>query len=262
LLVDVVAGCGGDLAALGGSLGQDRLAFARLHHVARRTAQQTAHRGEGAEHDPLVPQILDNVGVKAAIAARLLDRHVELDQRRSWRLAAQFAEGEHGHRTGVEHLTFVGERDADARRTAHDPAFAEAFGQDLDMAHAVQLRHDGGIGADRRGNRIERRLEIVSLVTQHNEVVRPAFAANADGLHLLSDVTLGALDDQAVPAKGGAAGWTNQEGDVSTGLLQAAAEIAADRAGAQDQDLHDPLLYITYSQGVLALLAGTGLHPL
>src|SRR5262249_52411797 len=132
----------------------------------------------------------------------------------------------------------------------------------VDMAHAVQLRHDGGVGADRRRNRIERRLEIVSLVTQHNEVVRPAFAATADGLHLLRDVTLGALDDEAVPAKRGAAGRTNQEGDVSTGLLQAAAEIAADRAGAQDQDLHEALLCVTYSQGVLALLAGTGLHPL
>jgi len=47
------------------------------------------------------------------------------------------------------------------------------------------------------------------------------------------------VDDlQAALAQRGCARGTHQEGDVASGLRQARAEIAAGRAGADDQDLH------------------------
>ena len=51
-----------DLAALLEDLGHDRLAVLGRHDVADRAAHRRAHRGDRAQHDPLVPEILVDVG--------------------------------------------------------------------------------------------------------------------------------------------------------------------------------------------------------
>jgi hypothetical protein len=106
------------------------------------------------------------------------------------------------------------------------------------MAHAVQQRHHRGVRADRRGDRLDRRVEVVGLAGQQHDVVGPAFGALQHRLHLLGDVALGALDHQAVALQRLAPRRTNQESDVGAALVQASADIAADRASAQNQDSH------------------------
>ena len=41
-------------------------------------AHQAAGRCQSAQHDPLVPEILDDVGVQAAVDARRLDGGIEI----------------------------------------------------------------------------------------------------------------------------------------------------------------------------------------
>ena len=81
--------------------------------------------------------------------------------------------------------------------------------------------------------------EVVALARQDDHVVRPALARLGHDLHRQHRVAaLRALHHQAVLAHRLGALLAQQEGDVDAGLVQARAPIAADRAGAQDQDLH------------------------
>src|SRR5258708_5575265 len=51
--------------------------------VADRAAHRRTHRGDRAQHDPLVPEILVDVGVEPALDAGLLARGIELVESRS-----------------------------------------------------------------------------------------------------------------------------------------------------------------------------------
>ena len=93
-------------------------------------------------------------------------------------------------------------------------------------------------GADRRRDRLDRRVEVVGLAGQHDDVVGPALAALGHDLDRHDGVALRALHDQAFLAHLLGALLAQQEGDVDAGLMQARTPIAADRAGAENQDLH------------------------
>ena len=82
-------------------------------------------------------------------------------------------------------------------------------------------------------------VEIVALAGQDHDVVRPTLARRCVTT-LTGTVAspLRALHHQPVlPHRLGAL-LAQQEGDVDAGLVQARAPVAADRTGAQNQDLH------------------------
>ena len=104
----------------------------------------------------------------------------------------------------------------------------------------------GAIDADRR-------VEVVGLAGEDDDVVGPALAALGHDLDRQHGVALGALDHQAVALDRLGALLAQQEGDVGARLMQAGAQIAADRAGAENQDLHVlALLWATQSASQVA----------
>ena len=80
--------------------------------------------------------------------------------------------------------------------------------------------------------------EVIGLAGKNDDVVRPAVAALGHDLDRQDGIALGALHHQAFLPDLGGARLAQQEGHVGAALVQARAEIAADRAGAEDQDLH------------------------
>ena len=164
-----------------------------------RAAHQAAHRGQRAQHDPLVPEILDDVLVHAAVDAGLLDRGIELDQRRRARGLPSRSPKEIAANGLVCRIAPSGDRATPTRArpptTFASPNFAAS-------TSIWRMPFSSGttvvFGADRRRDRLDRRVEIVGLAGQQHDVVRPALGAAQHRLHLLGDVALGALDHQAV----------------------------------------------------------------
>jgi hypothetical protein len=81
-------------------------------------------------------------------------------------------------------------------------------------------------------------VEIVGLAGQQHDVIRPALAPVQDRLHLLRDVAFGAPDHESVALQRFSARGPDEERHVGAALLQPATDVAADRAGAQDESLH------------------------
>ena len=239
LLAGIVAGGGRDLAALLDRLEHDRLAFVGLEDVARGAAHQAAGRGQRAQHDPLVPEILDDVGVQPAVDARLLDRGIELDQRGARRLAVALAEGDRGERAGVQDLALVVHGDADAGKAAHHLVRAELGVEHVDMAHAVQQRHDGRVrrrppARPRRSPSRGRRP--CRSASRRRTGRRRCALRTVFTFWVMSPLVL--LMTSPSRCSASLRAGAHEEGDVGAALVQPAADIAADRAGAEDQDFH------------------------
>ena len=94
-------------------------------------------------------------------------------------------------------------------------------------------------GADGRRERVRRRGKIVGLAAEKNEVERLAQSVRRDGRRVRQiGIAERAADDQPGLRQLRGAPRPHQEGHVAAGLQQPAAEIAADRAGADHEDTH------------------------
>ena len=144
----------------------------------------------------------------------------------------------HARGAAVQDLAVRPQHARDARQAAGDAGRAEARIERGEMGVAVQHRHDGRLRPDRRRDRRHGRVEVVGLAGQDHDVVGAALVAPRHHLDRHDGIALGALHHQAVAAHQLGALLAQQEGDVDAGLGQARAPVAADGAGAQNQDLH------------------------
>ena len=115
----------------------------------------------------------------------------------------------------------------------------EAFGEPIDVAHAVQERQNCRRWADRLGERRHRAVQVVSFAAHHHEVERSRQIFLQHGRWRGTvKVADGAANGQAVLRKLGRAARTNEKGHVATRLQQTPAEIAADCARSNNQNSH------------------------
>src|SRR5580704_7103169 len=113
----------------------------------------------------------------------------------------------------------------------------------LPAKHAVEQWQDGGIGANSGRKRIRRRLQIVSLAAEQDQIEWLAQRIGRYGGRLGQvHVAEAAGDDQTGFGELRGAPRPDQKRHVTARLQQATAEIAADGASADDESTHDKLL--------------------
>ena len=108
------------------------------------------------------------------------------------------------------------------------------------MRQAVEQRHNRRLRAHRRRDRFDCRVKVVGLAGEKNDVIDRRQRLGEHGVNVSGHWAQCALDAQAVVLKLRAACRAHEEGHVRTAFDHSSAEIAADRAGAQNQNLHAP----------------------
>src|SRR5471030_1856057 len=123
--------------------------------------------------------------------------------------------------------------------TVPSAASVEAGRQLVEVAHAVEQRQDHGVRADGGGERFHRRVQVVGLAADDDDVVVAGNLFRQQvGRMGQRQVAARALDVQAGLGQLGRASGAQQEGDVLTCGQQAAAEVSTERTGAHDQKFH------------------------
>jgi hypothetical protein len=125
----------------------------------------------------------------------------------------------------------------------------------LQVGDAIEQRKHRRPLAHSGTGRLDRGIEVVGLTGQQHHVPARAHLAGEQRPHgMAPEVARGALDCQPVALEMGLAARSHEEGDFlgHAGLEQPSAEIAADRAGAEDQDTHRYLLWAVVAGGLSA----------
>jgi hypothetical protein len=131
------------------------------------------------------------------------------------------------------------ERRRDHAKPAEQTIRPDAAGEDIEVTHPVQERQDGRSRTDGLGEGRHGAVEIVGLAAQEDEVERRRKSVVADGRRRRkTEVAERASNREASLGERRRARGANEKGHVAAGLQQPAAEIAAYRAGANDENPH------------------------
>ncbi len=233
-----VAGCGRDRRRLRHDrLGEARPA-GRCGHLADRSVHQRVDRAEADDEGPLRPHraddVVDRLGLETDAAQRLGRRlHPRI------RAAAPCPEGQLADVREAHHIAVrvqLGHHQCDPAEYA---ALAEPLDQQVDLAHAVEDRDDQRVGADGRRHVVDRPGQSGLLDRQQDEVVLLLQFGRGDHRRLDEGLFAEADDPQPALPQRRRALLPDQESDVPSGLRQPAAEVAAGRARANNQNLHN-----------------------
>jgi hypothetical protein len=110
------------------------------------------------------------------------------------------------------------------------------------MAYAVQQGQNHTLLAHCRGKGAYRTAEIVCLAAQQNDIIGPLQLALLNGLCRGSNFAVLTFYDQTIPLQLGRARGPYEKSDVRTALEKLSAEISPERARAQHQVSHLPLI--------------------
>jgi hypothetical protein len=127
---------------------------------------------------------------------------------------------------------------ADVGDAAEHPLAAETLIQRGVVRDPVQERQHAGFRVDRGRDGIERAPQVIGLRREEHQIVAGLDLVLSHAANLEFGVAVPALDAQALALDRLSALRAHEEGHLRPFFRQAAAEIAADAAGAQNQDLH------------------------
>ena len=226
---------------IGGASGDD---------VADRRAHQTRDAGGGGDEDPFLPQLLPDDRTGLRTETRIGQGGG--DRLHSGRVGAiEFAEHQTMEIVEMLDAAVAVERRGNLAQAAKDLFRAEARGQDIEMAHAVEHGQDRGLRTDGGGEGGHGVVEVIGLATQKHEVKRLFQSVRRHHLRRgqMKIAKGGTEDDEAGPGQGLGAAQPHEKCDVAPGLRQPAAEIAAQGAGADHENSHVPLLSSSLRRG-------------
>src|SRR5690242_11339783 len=129
-----------------------------------------------------------------------------------------------------------------AKATEH-PRCTEAFRRGVDMAHAVEQGQDRSLRSDRRRKSGHGTLEVICLAAQQHEVIRRLnlFAENSPDGNRMSG-TVWRDDGEAIGCEFCGALRPNEKSNITAGIRQLSAKIAADGASPDNKHAHEYLL--------------------
>src|SRR5581483_2055749 len=111
------------------------------------------------------------------------------------------------------------------------------------MVHSIEQRQDRAALIDRRGEVIDRTLQVIGLAAQQNQIESRAQLSSPHRRRIAQlQIASGAFDAQAFAAQLRCAPLTYQEGHVTLGLQQPASKVATKGAGADPENSHSELL--------------------
>ena len=134
----------------------------------------------------------------------------------------------------------VGVESGGNRALTAEHVFAAEFRvKHVEVAHAIEHRHDRSLRSDRWRKRLDGIVEVEGLAAQQHDIERLLDILGQHGRRLRQgDVAMRTLDDKAVARQFFGTARPHQKRDVGAALQQPAAEIAADRAGSNHENAH------------------------
>ena len=138
----------------------------------------------------------------------------------------------------MPHRAVGSKRRGDLAEAAQHTRGTECRVQPVEMRHAVQHRQHLRLGGHRRSDRGDRVVQVERLAAQQHDIVVGREGIRGDRPHRPPDVAERTLDDQPGLLQPFRSRRAHQEGDVAPRLQHPPAEVAAGRAGSQDQNAH------------------------
>src|SRR6202030_3071318 len=154
-------------------------------------------------------------------------------------LAVAFAEIQRLHRSELNDLALVVERHGGRAKAAKHALAPEFPVEHIEMPHAIEHRDDRGLWSDRCRKRLDRVVEIECLAAQQDGVELFGELVGLNRRRIFQGhVAVRALDHQARVLEFAGAPRADQKRHIAAGLQHSAAEISADRAGADYENAH------------------------
>ena len=215
-----------------------RLLAARCRHDLLHVAAEQAGDGrEHAEHHQLLPHPQQHIVGMLPLDGALCE-HVGQRQGPARRLAIPLAKDDALEGAGVADGAVGEQHRVDGATAAQHVGAAEAAVEPFEVREAVQQRQHRRGAAHRRRNRVHRRVEVVGLAGEQDQVVARAQFAGHHGVHRQRQVAERTGDAQAVAGDLLMTSGADEERDVGSRVRQPPTEVAADPASAEHQDLH------------------------
>ena len=230
----------GHAHASGEGLVQEEGTVFALQDVAHRGAHQAGHGRERGQAAELLPQLQPDVRRQHGLHRRRAEQAAEfLEPAQPLRSRLrQHAEHDPVQRGQVQHFACRRQARRNGGAAGNHPRRAETGLQGFDVRDAVEQRQHEGAGPHGRADGLHGRREIVGLAGEQHQIVGRQQFGLQDRAHRDLEVTVGAAYHQALGAQLRRAPLAHEEAEVGPGLHEPAAKIAADRAGAQHEDLH------------------------
>ncbi|CAM5658579.1 hypothetical protein SAVIM40S_00024 [Streptomyces avidinii] len=211
-------------------------------HLSDRAAHQAGQGDEGGDEGPLVPHGGDDVLGRRRVDARLgqdgTDR-VHAGRRTGVELTGQ----DHRGRRHAEDVAVRVEGGDHLRDTTEDRVGPEARDERVEVGHAIEQRHDGGVRADGGFDVRQGRVQGGRLHGEQDQVVRSVHRACRHQARCEVELLSLPRHAQAARFEGLRAGRPDQKGDVLARVREPGAEEAADGAGADREDPHGLLAF-------------------
>src|SRR6266516_689811 len=139
----------------------------------------------------------------------------------------------------VNDLMFLVEAHGDEALATEQASRPKPFIQDIQVPHAVEKRQDYRVRPNCRPEGRNRAFQVIGLAAQQHQIegLTEVFSQNGRWLGK-SRVAEAAPNGYTRAGQFGGAPRANKEGRIPICLQQSAAKIAADRAGADDENSH------------------------
>ena len=238
---------GGNRAAFIQRVGDEAGTVIGARNLAHARPHQARHRCERGEQRPLVPHRLDDLIAVARIelgfAHLCMERFRELALGGLARTLGQGVEG----RTEVQDRAIGRQRDADVAGAAQHAFRTKRLIEDIEMAHAVEQRHDARLMSHRRTDRIDGGGEVVGFAAQDDRIIVGSYLARGHDRDRARDVAEHALDLQPVACEELGPLGPYEKGHVGACRGQKTAEKSARRTGTEHEYAHISSTSITLS---------------
>ena len=123
--------------------------------------------------------------------------------------------------------------------TAQDPRSTKPLGQEVEVTQAIEKRQDRCLRTNRRSKSVHGALKIVGFAAYQHQIVGSLDLLADDGAHgKFGRALIRHANCKTILSNLFGASRTYQEGYVTSGLQQSAAEITTDSAGTNDEYSH------------------------
>ena len=137
----------------------------------------------------------------------------------------------------------LGDHGCDVRHAGGDVRAPDGARHHADCVHSVLKRNDDRIGADERREKRCSRNDIIELDRKEDRIDGADGRRVVGRVHAVNvEIALGTLEAQAARPQSLEMTAARDEGDVRSRRREPAAEVAADRARADDRDAHGPAI--------------------
>jgi hypothetical protein len=163
----------------------------------------------------------------------------------------------------VEDAARIVEGRRDQTLAAQDMCRTEPLVEDVKVLHAIQQGQDRRLRSNRCSKRIDGGIEVVGFAAQQNQVEVPVYFMSLNGRRRFEyHIAKAAFDHETSFSELDSPFWSDEKGDIATGLEQSAAKVSTDRTRADDENSHScyPFSLVAHFNANMFVIKATRAH--